>query len=56
MSLYMLNPAVLHNLGMLYLGSLAGAVGVTLSLTASGLVVALFALGMAILVPRLRRL
>lgn len=56
MSLYMLNPAVLHNLGALYLGSFAEAVGVTLSLSISGLIVALFVLGMIIRVPRLRQL
>lgn len=56
MSLYMLNPAVLHHLGILYMGTLAEGIGVTLSLIASGLIVSLFAVGMALRVPLLRRL
>ena len=56
MSLYMLNPAVLHHLGMLFLGALATAIGVTSSLITGGLIVSFFVAVMAIRVPLLRRL
>lgn len=56
MSLYSLNPAVLHHLGTLSLGALATAIGATFSLMTGGLIVSVFVAAMAIWIPRLRRL
>lgn len=56
MSLYMLNPAVLHHLGTLFLGAVATVIGATFSLIAGGFIVAGFVSYMAIKVPQLRRL
>ena len=56
MSLYLLNPIVVHHLGTLSLGALAAAIGTTSSLMTGGLIVSVLIAAMAIWIPRLRRL